>query len=255
MSLLKSRTGTLRTVRIGLLFLAFSLLVTGARGDPAAPVTPTPVLVLEAVADLEAGVIDIHGDGFGALGNAVTLGYYQLPVVRACDAHITARLPQTLWPGSYLLTVERPGTPLKPDDRSVGSLVVAIGSQKPDPGALHLQRAQSAEYDGLRIQFLEVVEDSRCPSDVTCVWAGRIIIAVRIWYQGHDLGEHHLTLGEGSAAAQIVVAKHLVRLDRALPMPRTDFMPLEPADYCIMLPVTRGYHLPCTAGIRCLSGK
>ncbi len=251
----RSQTDTPRKVLMGLLLLALPLLVTGARGDPATPVNPAPVLVLEAVADLEAGVIDIHGDGFGALGNAVTLGYYQLPVVRACDAHITARLPQTLWPGNYVLTVGRPEIPLKSDDRSVGSLVVAIGFQEPDPGAFHLQRTQSAEYDGLKVQFLEVVEDSRCPSDATCIWAGRIVIAIRIWYLGQDLGEHHLTLGEGSAPAQIVVAKHLVRLDRALPVPRADFMPLEPADYCIMLPVTRDYVLPCTDGTRCLSGK
>ncbi len=255
MTLLKNRTGIAKTVRIvGLLSVALPLLVASAHGDPAAPVA-SPVVVLEAIADLEAGLIDIHGDGFGTFGNAVNLGYYQLPVVRACDAHITARLPETLWPGSYLLTVERASTSKLTDDGAVGSLVVAIGSQKPDPGAMHLQRSQAAEYDGLRIQFVEVIEDSRCPSDVTCIWAGRIVISVRIWYYGQDLGKHLLTLGEEPEQAQIVVAKHLVRLDRALPVPRTDFMPLEPADYCIMLPVTRGYDLPCTTGVRCLTGK
>lgn len=49
--------------------------------------------------------------------------------------------------------------------------------------------------DGPYVTPLEVLEDSRCPADVMCVWAGRLRIKVRV-----DLGsgsrEHELTLGE-----------------------------------------------------------
>jgi hypothetical protein len=34
--------------------------------------------------------------------------------------------------------------------------------------------------DGLRIAFVDLIEDSRCPKDVDCVWAGNARIKVRI---------------------------------------------------------------------------
>ncbi len=34
--------------------------------------------------------------------------------------------------------------------------------------------------DGLHIQFMEVLEDSRCPSDVQCVWAGQAKVKVLV---------------------------------------------------------------------------
>jgi hypothetical protein len=45
---------------------------------------------------------------------------------------------------------------------------------------------QSAQIAGenLVIKFEEVVEDSRCPKDVVCVWAGRVSCAVEITYNG-----------------------------------------------------------------------
>lgn len=39
---------------------------------------------------------------------------------------------------------------------------------------------RSAVINGLRITPLAVVEDSRCPADVQCVWAGRLVVLTRI---------------------------------------------------------------------------
>jgi hypothetical protein len=38
--------------------------------------------------------------------------------------------------------------------------------------------------EGLRITFNEVVSDSRCPSDVTCIWQGEVSCRVEIEYAG-----------------------------------------------------------------------
>lgn len=45
---------------------------------------------------------------------------------------------------------------------------------------------QTAEITGesLKIKFLEVVEDSRCPMNVTCIWAGRVSAVVEIKEEG-----------------------------------------------------------------------
>ena len=42
--------------------------------------------------------------------------------------------------------------------------------------ALH----QQAFVDGLKVTPLSVVEDSRCPINARCVWAGRIIVRVAV---------------------------------------------------------------------------
>ncbi|MDD4859637.1 MAG: hypothetical protein PHR56_05465 [Dehalococcoidales bacterium] len=34
--------------------------------------------------------------------------------------------------------------------------------------------------EGLRIKFLEVTEDSRCPQGVTCIWAGQVSCLVEV---------------------------------------------------------------------------
>jgi hypothetical protein len=39
-------------------------------------------------------------------------------------------------------------------------------------GQVSLRYGQSATVNGTRVSFAEVVEDSRCPKDVVCAWAG-----------------------------------------------------------------------------------
>jgi hypothetical protein len=49
---------------------------------------------------------------------------------------------------------------------------------------------QYAYVDALRIRPIKVVEDSRCPASVRCVWAGRLIVRARMngpgWTQIRD---------------------------------------------------------------------
>src|SRR5690606_39790357 len=50
---------------------------------------------------------------------------------------------------------------------------------------------------GVSIKFLEVIEDSRCPTHVTCIWAGRAIVKVEVIANGKK-EEKILTFGERS---------------------------------------------------------
>ena len=52
-----------------------------------------------------------------------------------------------------------------------------------------------ANLDGITVKPLEVVEDSRCPALVRCVWAGR----VRIRADVSGTGTRELILGEPAA--------------------------------------------------------
>ena len=48
--------------------------------------------------------------------------------------------------------------------------------------SLHIGQSAYIAGENLKIEFLEIVEDSRCPKDVTCIWAGRAVASVRITY-------------------------------------------------------------------------
>jgi len=47
---------------------------------------------------------------------------------------------------------------------------------------------------GVAVEPLRVLEDSRCPQDVTCVWAGRFVLAARVRDHGR-VETVKLTLG------------------------------------------------------------
>jgi hypothetical protein len=48
--------------------------------------------------------------------------------------------------------------------------------------------------DGLVVRPLEVLEDSRCPTDVQCIWAGRVRLRVDV----EGLGEREIVAGGGA---------------------------------------------------------
>ena len=54
-----------------------------------------------------------------------------------------------------------------------------------------------ANLEGLTVRPLEIVEDSRCPAAVQCVWAGRVRIRAEI----SGDGTRELTLGEPAAVS------------------------------------------------------
>ena len=56
---------------------------------------------------------------------------------------------------------------------------------------------QAAEVNGLRLRPLEVLEDSRCPARVQCVWAGQVRLRVAVGSPaGGEISRHELTLGK-----------------------------------------------------------
>jgi hypothetical protein len=58
--------------------------------------------------------------------------------------------------------------------------VVSLGEE------FSLRIGESAGINGeaLRIKFVEVTEDSRCPTGVVCVWEGRVSCHIEIEYRG-----------------------------------------------------------------------
>jgi hypothetical protein len=57
------------------------------------------------------------------------------------------------------------------------------------PGTVTAHLNEEVRIGDLRVKPLEVVEDSRCPPDVTCVWAGRIRVRVAVSGAGEPVME------------------------------------------------------------------
>ncbi|MBX3594499.1 hypothetical protein [Sphingomonas sp.] len=70
---------------------------------------------------------------------------------------------------------------------------------------------QPQRLGGLTITPLAIVEDSRCPINARCIWAGRLVVRAAI-AGGYDRLERNFTLGE---VAQTDFGP--IRLDSATP--------------------------------------
>jgi len=52
-----------------------------------------------------------------------------------------------------------------------------------------LQGGEQLEFGDKSIRFKEVISDSRCPKDVTCVWAGEAKVMIEIFEKGKLINE------------------------------------------------------------------
>lgn len=63
---------------------------------------------------------------------------------------------------------------------------------------------ETVKKENVSITLAEIVEDSRCPSDVTCVWAGRSKVKVLVTMKGKETEVHMVLFERGK---QTVVAR------------------------------------------------
>ena len=90
----------------------------------------------------------------------------------------------------------------------------------------------------LRIRFVTVENDSRCPSDVTCVWAGNAAVQLQL---GTGRGSKTVTLNTSkspSFAGETEYRGYRVKLVDLNPYPRSD-RKIGRRDYTATLLVTR----------------
>jgi hypothetical protein len=79
----------------------------------------------------------------------------------------------------------------------------------------------------LRIKFVEFIEDSRCPLDVDCIWAGNAKIKVRVTSRGVS---RVLTLDTMGSEKPIVAHGYKFRLTGLTPVPRSNVR-INPSGY------------------------
>lgn len=83
--------------------------------------------------------------------------------------------------------------------------------------------------EGLHLRFVRVTEDSRCPTGVTCVWAGRARVELELGSADGEPETFELEI-EGGAAAEVERSGLRIGAERLDPHPRSD-RATEPASY------------------------
>jgi hypothetical protein len=102
--------------------------------------------------------------------------------------------------------------------------------QEPLSQEIVLALRQSAPVGGtsLSITLEDVVDDSRCPKDVTCVWAGDVAVRVRI--DGGKAPAHVATLHLNTREKETVYDDRRVTLVAVTPYPEST-QKIDPAAY------------------------
>jgi hypothetical protein len=108
------------------------------------------------------------------------------------------------------------------------------------PFTLRVGRQIALQGQELRLRFAEVTQDSRCPVDVTCVWAGNA--AVRLWMSnGNGRGGKTLTLNTNKSPSLNDEAQYQgfkIKLVGLSPYPRSDHS-IAAGDYTATLLVSK----------------
>lgn len=85
------------------------------------------------------------------------------------------------------------------------------------------ERAVFAEQN-LEVQFVRVIEDSRCPHDVTCVWAGEVRVQLAVRSAAGD-AQLEVIAGQSAAYDAYSVSLLAVQPERATsaPIPASEY--------------------------------
>jgi hypothetical protein len=99
---------------------------------------------------------------------------------------------------------------------------------------IQLAPGQSAVFDAedLAVKFVGIDSDSRCPSDVACVWAGEIIVRLAV---RKNRRTQELSI---SSTQSLPLEDFVVTVLEVLPPPASSHR-IAPADYRVTLKVTR----------------
>lgn len=100
---------------------------------------------------------------------------------------------------------------------------------------LNVGKQKTAKKSRLKIKFLEVTEDSRCPTGVNCIWAGNAKVKVKIiGARSSKEFEFNTNMGPKGDTFE----GWAITIDELTPAPHAD-KPVDPKSYKAKFTVTR----------------
>jgi hypothetical protein len=105
---------------------------------------------------------------------------------------------------------------------------------------LKINQSASINSGEVKVNFLRVIEDSRCPADVDCVWSGQIQVAVNVSVKGSTPKTLSLINRAGNKNISTKkFKKYSIEFVKAEPYPKNTNQQTKPADQIISLIVSR----------------
>lgn len=83
----------------------------------------------------------------------------------------------------------------------------------PGPSQATAGYDEKVQIGALSVTPLDMIEDSRCPKDVQCIWAGRVRLKIAL-YDGEQTSEPVLTMG-----TPLATSRGMLTLTQATPYP------------------------------------
>ncbi len=119
---------------------------------------------------------------------------------------------------------------------TAGGISALAAPQASETAALAVKGKKKFVRSKITVEFLSVLEDSRCPTGVNCVWAGNAKISVRVRRNGTAAKTIELNTGGGDQSA--VYEGFTIALAKLTPHPRANAAP-DPKSYRASITVSR----------------
>jgi len=122
-----------------------------------------------------------------------------------------------------------------------------IFSQEGDPIevpkiVVKIPLGETVRLDDVALTFVKVLEDSRCPKNVTCIWEGRIIVQVAVKREGALIQNKELLLGKtkhGEQETTIIYSTEDLLFDAVSVYPYPDIEDTGDRNYILLVAVKR----------------
>jgi hypothetical protein len=85
--------------------------------------------------------------------------------------------------------------------------------------------------DGLTVEFSEILEDSRCPRQVDCVWSGQGRLVIYVWLTGQEPTAFELNTLSSLNQSVISYEAYQIELLSLDPYPETPEQEIALEDY------------------------
>ena len=99
------------------------------------------------------------------------------------------------------------------------------------PFSLRLNQMAQIPLHDIQIRFSKILEDSRCPSDVQCVWEGNVRIQLDILKEERELRSIDFSLGADNITRMYLLDKFYLELIRVESYPTSSSDETLPSDY------------------------
>jgi len=126
---------------------------------------------------------------------------------------------------------------IEPTDEPITELTMSLD----EPFALPAGESVMVAGTELRLTFTQVTEDSRCPTDVDCVWAGRAVVEMEV--QLGAAAAQTIIFDTDTSGAELLntvqVNGYTIHLQSLDPYPQTADAPIPFADYQAIIVVSQ----------------